>query len=212
MQPLQSNTPLKDLSGKGAGQSLAHGQWKPEAALISCQQWRSWQGQNMTLSGPVVTRPGGSVRLTFPCWYCWIHMERIGNLLGEEHKASRINRCINTGEVWRRAGFYPVPCPDHPWGREWCWVGCCALVAPSGDETWGDIQTGIRSPEPEGRFPQRPAKGGEGQGQRAPIPPSRLAVVTASGLCLTHRGLQLQRSLNNTHTHTHTHTHKTWLK
>lgn len=67
MQPLQSNTPLKDLSVKGDGQSLAHGQWKPEAALISCQQRRSWQGENMTLSGPVVTMPRGSVRLTFPC-------------------------------------------------------------------------------------------------------------------------------------------------
>lgn len=67
MQPLQSNTPLKDLSGKGDGQSLAHGQWKPEAALIPCQQWRGWQGENMTLSGPVVMVPGGSVRLTFPC-------------------------------------------------------------------------------------------------------------------------------------------------
>lgn len=28
MQPLQSNMLLKDLSGKGDGQSLAHGQWK----------------------------------------------------------------------------------------------------------------------------------------------------------------------------------------
>lgn len=67
MQPLQPNTPLKDLSGKGDGQSLAHGQWEPEAALISCQQWRSWQGENVTLSGPVVLVPGGSARLTLPC-------------------------------------------------------------------------------------------------------------------------------------------------
>lgn len=29
MQPLQSNTPLKDLSGKGDGQGLALRQWKP---------------------------------------------------------------------------------------------------------------------------------------------------------------------------------------
>lgn len=66
MQPLQSNTPLKDLSGKGDGQGLAHRQWKPEAALISCQQWRSWQGEHMTLSGPVVMVPRGSIKLTFP--------------------------------------------------------------------------------------------------------------------------------------------------
>lgn len=38
MQPLQSNTPLKDLSEMGDGRGLARRQWKPEAALISCQQ------------------------------------------------------------------------------------------------------------------------------------------------------------------------------
>lgn len=65
MQPLQSNMPLEELSGKGDGQGLAHRQWKPEAALISCQQWRSWQGEHMTLSGQVVPVPGGSIRLTF---------------------------------------------------------------------------------------------------------------------------------------------------
>lgn len=57
--------PLKELSEKGDGQGLAHRQWKPEAALISCQQWRSWQGERMTLSGQVVLVPRGSIRLTF---------------------------------------------------------------------------------------------------------------------------------------------------
>lgn len=32
MQPLQSNMPLKELSGKGDGQRLAHRQWEPEAS------------------------------------------------------------------------------------------------------------------------------------------------------------------------------------
>lgn len=33
--------------------------------------------------------PRGSIRLTFPCWCCWIHMERISIPMGHGHKANR---------------------------------------------------------------------------------------------------------------------------
>lgn len=167
--------------------------------------------------------PRGSIRLTFPCWCCWIHMERMPIPMG--HKANRERQMHKHTVNTHRKGLMEENL--LPSSMSWSSVRMRMMLGRT-LRIWRSLcrrdrrRYPDRYPEPwaTGRIPTRTRRR-RGRGAESPRPAIMLLcshLLSASFHTHTSAAPSLnlrdgaRKETDKNKTHTHMHTHKTWWR